>query len=261
MGTDVKKTNGNLPVDLLNEIEANEGLGCEFTSDEMQMPYIRIAQSSNDEVKKSHAKFIEGLGQGDIFNNLTKEYWSDSLEVIPCHVKTTYTEWIKRTEGGGFIGEIDPKDPVLQQTEREGATETLPNGHQVVKADNYVVLVKSSDGSWTPAILDMKATQLKISRRWKTQLNLQTVKNPKTGKIIKCPIFTNIWTIKTVEETNADQYSYFNYSVMFKKIVEDKDLFNQAMSLFSASKAGEIKVQAPEQKSDEPQGEETKIPF
>ena len=261
MGTDVKKTNGNLPVDLLNEIEANEGLGSTFTSDEMQMPFIRIAQAMSPEIKKSDAKFIEGCGQGDIFNNLTREYWSDGLEVIPCHVKTTYTEWVSRDEGGGFIGEVDPKNPILQQTKMEGATEILPNGHHLVKADNYVVLVKSSDGSWTPAMLDMKSTQLKISRRWKTQINLQTVKHPKTNKIIKSPIFMNIWTIKTIEETNKQSQSYFNYSVAFGKMVDNTDLFNQAKALFSASNAGEIKAQAPEQKSDEPQGEETKIPF
>ena len=54
MGTDVKKTNGNLPVDLLNEIEANEGLGSTFTSEEMQMPltyYIDPAIDRDEELK------------------------------------------------------------------------------------------------------------------------------------------------------------------------------------------------------------------
>ena len=59
--------------------------GANFESDEMQMPFIRIAQAMSPEIKKSDAKFIEGCGQGDIFNNLTQEY--EGVQIIPCYVK------------------------------------------------------------------------------------------------------------------------------------------------------------------------------
>jgi hypothetical protein len=166
----------SVSTDLVDDIFDMAGAGAEFSSDEMQMPFIRIAQAMSPEIKKTDAKFIEGCGQGDIFNNLTQEYWDKGVEIIPCYVQTKYTEWVPIDDGGGFVGEIDPKDPVLTQTTREGATETLPNGNEVVKADNYVVLVKSNDDTWSPAVLDMKSTALKVSRRWKTQINLQTIR-------------------------------------------------------------------------------------
>ena len=145
------------------------------------------------EIKKSDAKFIEGCGQGDIFNNLTQEYWDEGVQIIPCYVQTKYLGVVSLDDGGGFVGEISPTDPVLQQTKREGASETLPNGNEVVKADHYVVLAKSSDGNWSPAVLDMKSTALKVSRRWKTQINLQTITHPKTKKLFPLPLFLQIF--------------------------------------------------------------------
>ena len=150
---------------------------------------------------------------------------------------------------------------MLQQTTREGSLETLPNGNEVVKADNYVVLVKSGDGSWTPAILDMKSTALKVSRRWKTQINLQTITHPKTKKIAKCPIFGNIWKLKTVEETNKQNQTYFNYSVTKVGLIEDADLFTQAKTLHVSSSKGEVKTDAPEQSRVDLSTDTDEVPF
>ena len=246
---------------LVDDIFDMAGAGAEFSSDEMQMPFIRIAQAMSPEIKKSDAKFIEGCGQGDIFNNLTHEYWGEGVEVIPCYVQTKYTEWVPIDDGGGFIGEIDPKDPVLQKTKREGSTETLPNGNEVVKADNYVVLVKSTDGSWSPAVLDMKSTALKISRRWKTQINLQTITHPKTKAIAKCPIFGNIWKLKTVEETNKQSQTYFNYSVTKVGLIQDTTLFAQAKALHVSSAKGEVKIAEDQTQTKASAEDQDEIPF
>jgi hypothetical protein len=257
-----QKSSTDLSAEMLDDIFEHEGLGADFTSEEMQMPFIRIAQAMSPEVKKSDAKFIDGCGQGDVFNNLTKEFWSEGVEVIPCHVKTMYTEWVSRDEGGGFVREIDPTDPILQQTRMEGSIETLPDStNNLVKADNYVVLVKSSDGSWNPAVLDMKSTQLKISRRWKTQLNLQTIKHPKTNKTIKSPIFCNRWLVKTIEEKNKQGQSYFNYSISNVGLITDRETYEKAKSLYTASSKGEIKTQSPEQGAEQTENKEQKIPF
>ena len=63
------------------------GAGAEFSSDEMQMPFIRIAQAMSPEIKKSDAKYIKDCGQGDIFNNLTKEFWDNFKFILQNAVK------------------------------------------------------------------------------------------------------------------------------------------------------------------------------
>jgi hypothetical protein len=125
-----------LTTDLIDDIFNMAGAGADFNSDEMQMPFIRIAQAMSPEIKKSDAKYIKDCGQGDIFNNLTHEFWGDGVELIPCYVQTKWTEWISIDEGGGFVGEISPTDPILTKTTREGAKETLPNGWDLVTCNS-----------------------------------------------------------------------------------------------------------------------------
>ena len=266
MGNDITKGGGGTAIaELADDLFAMAGQGAEFDSDEMQMPFIRIAQAMSPEIKKSDAKYIKDCGQGDIFNNLTKEFWDKGVEIIPCYVQTKYTEWVPIDEGGGFVREIPATDPVLAQTTREGATETLPNKNEVVKSDNYVVLVKSDDGNWSPAILDMKSTALKISRRWKTQINLQTITHPKSKKIAKAPIFANIWKMNTVEETNKNNQTYFNYSVSKVGFVSDVQTFAAAKALHVSSAKGAIETTAPEQSESQvetsPEKDGDEIPF
>ena len=107
MATAVAQVKGvSVSTEMADDIFDMAGAGADFSSEEMQMPFVRIAQAMSPEIKKSDAKFIEGCGQGDIFNNLTQEYWGDGVELIPCYVQTKYTEWVSLDDGGGFVGEI-----------------------------------------------------------------------------------------------------------------------------------------------------------
>ena len=56
-------------------------------------------------------------------------------------------------------------------------------------------------------VLDMKKTQLKVSRRWNTMKN--GIRLP-SGKPM--PLYGTAWSIKTIAESN-DQGSWYNYKV------------------------------------------------
>ena len=42
----------------------------------MAIPFLKIASSQTPEVKKSNAKYVEGLEQGNIFNSVNKDFYS-----------------------------------------------------------------------------------------------------------------------------------------------------------------------------------------
>ena len=53
----------------------------------------------------------------------------------------------------------------------------------MVKSDQHFCLVINDDGSTQPAIIDMKSTQLKVSKRWKSMISMERpvpskVRNP-----------------------------------------------------------------------------------
>ena len=152
--------------DVMDDIFETAGDGAAFDSSEMQIPFVRILQAMSPQLSKKKPEYIEGASQGDLFNTVTNQYWDgeEGITVIPCYQTTKYLEFIPREQGGGFQGEIPANDPVLTKTTREGAREILPNGHELVKSDQHYCLVVDGDGSFQPAVVDMKSSQLKVSR-------------------------------------------------------------------------------------------------
>ena len=243
-----KKQNTEVSTSLDDAFFEMAGAGSSFAPEEMTMPFIRIAQQMSPQLNKNKPEYIKGLGAGDIYNNLTGEFWdgSEGLEVVACAELTKYTEWVPMERGGGFVGELHPNDPAIRNARREGNKEVLPSGNELIKADHFYVLYKSASGTWNPAVLDMKITALKVSRRWKSQINLQEMVHPRTGEVQRAPIFYNIWKITTVEETNRSDQSYSNYAVSLLGRVSDTMLFQKAVGLYLSVQKGEIKATAPE---------------
>lgn len=242
-----KKKNAELSTDLMDDILEFAGEGAAFGADEMQIPFIRALQALSPQLNKKKPEYIDGAEQGDLFNTVTGQVWKgeEGVTIIPCYQVTKYLEFTPRDMGGGFRGEISPTNPVLQQTTRQGSKELLPTGNELVKSDQHYCLVLDGEGSFQPAVIDMKSTQLKVSRRWKTQIAMQKIKHPKTGQMITPPLFATEWKITTVEESN-DQGSWFNPSVEKVGLVGERDLMLEAKAFRDSVAAGDAKAVAEE---------------
>lgn len=231
--------------DVMDDIFEHAGEGTTFDADEMQIPFVRVAQSLSPQLNRKKPEYIEGLVVGDAYNTLTSERWEGEkgLVVIPCYQTTKYLEFVPRENGGGFRGEIDPNDPILQRTNRNGGKELLPNGNELVKSDQHFCLIVGEDGMTQPVVVDMKSTQLKVSRRWKTQINMQKIKHPESGKIITPPVFATLWRLTTTEESN-DKGDFYNWNVEKVGLVESRDLRLEALAFREGIMRGEVKAQA-----------------
>ena len=241
-----KKKSAELSTDVLDDILEYAGEGTAYDSSELQIPFVRILQAMSPQLKKREAEYIEGSEQGDMFNTVTKQLWTgeEGMTLVPCFQTTKYLEFTPRDQGGGFRGEIAATDPILQRTERQGAKEILPTGNELVKSDQHYCLILDNDGGFQPVVVDMKSSQLKVSRRWKTQINIFKVKHPKTGQIISPPLFATQWKFTTVEESN-DQGSWFNYQFENAGLLENRDILLEAKAFRDSVAAGEVKA-APE---------------
>ena len=187
MSKAVTKKEDNLPSAIEDEIFETAGDGIDYDTSELQIPFLRLVQAMSPQLKKTDPKFISVCSQGDMFNTVTGQFWDgeEGVTVIPCFQETKYLEFIPRDQGGGFVGEIAPDNPAIKQAKREGNKEILSNGNELVKSDQQYCIVLDGDIPQL-AIMDMKVSQLKVSRRWKTQIAMQKVKD-KTNSI-KSPI-------------------------------------------------------------------------
>ncbi len=261
------KKNAELSVDIMDDIFDTAGDGAAFSADEMQIPFVRILQALSPQLNKKKPEYIEGASSGDMFNTVTGEIWDgeEGAVVIPCYQVTKYLEFTPREEGGGYRGEIAPNDPILQKTSRMGSKEVLPHGNELVKSDQHYCLIVSSDGVLQPAVIDMKSSQLKVSRRWKTQIAMQKIKHPKTGQQVTPALYATMWRLSTTEESN-DQGSWGNYLVAKEGLVPDRDTFMEAKSFRESIMAGEVKAakdpehEAPETPASSVQDDDS-IPF
>lgn len=236
-----KKSNTNVS-NILDDILETAGEGVDYETSELQIPFIRVIQALSPQIKKSDAAFIKGAEQGDLFNTVTGEVWKgeEGINVIPCYQETKHLEFTPRDQGGGFVGEVPLSDPNILKTTRQGAKETLPSGNELVKSDQHYCMVLNKDGSAQPAIVDMKSTQLKISRRWKTQIAMQKI--PDKNGVMRTPaLFATIWNLKTVEESN-DMGTWYNYTVEKVDLVKDKNLFIDAKNFRSSVESGAAKA-------------------
>lgn len=237
--------NTEVSTDLMDDIFDNAGDGTSYDSSEMQIPFVRLLQALSPQLKKKDPQFIEGAASGDIFNNVTGQFWTgeEGITVIPCYQTTKYLEFTPREQGGGFRGEIESNNPVLQNTTRNGGKELLPNGNEVVKSDQHFCLIVEEDGMTQPVVIDMKSTQLKVSRRWKTQIAMKKIKNPKTGQLITPPLYASMWKLRAVEESN-DKGDFSNWVVEGIGLVSDVNVFQEAKSFRESVLAGAVKAQA-----------------
>jgi len=241
------KKETSISTEVMDDILEFAGEGAAFDSSEMQIPFVRLLQPMSPQLNKKKPEYIEGARSSDIFNNVTSQYWDGDagIMVIPCYQTTKYLEFVPLEMGGGFRGEIPATSNLLLQTSRSGAREILPNGNELVKSDQHFCLIVEEDGSFQPAVIDMKSTMLKVSRRWKTQIAMQKVKHPKTGAMVTPPVFATMWRLYAAEETN-EKGSWSTWGVERIGLVENRDLLLEAKAFRDSIAAGEVKA-APEE--------------
>lgn len=240
----MSKTN-NKAVNLYEGALAGGGLE-EVTSEDVQIPFLRVLQALSPQIKKSDPAYIKGAEQGGIFNTVTKKFWSgdDGVLVIPTYFQKKLLEFVPRSEGGGFVGEINPKN--LPKIVKENGMEMLENGNELVRTAQHYVKIVHDDGTLENAIVDMKKTQLKKSREWVSIMGM--FKYPKeagqnlVGKTMDS--WYNMFRLTTVEESN-DKGSWYTWKIVHEKQVDKIEYVNESKSLHTSLSSGELTALPP----------------
>ena len=239
-----KKNDGGLPAELMEAFEADSGSGFEgVTTDDLQIPFIRLIQALSPQVDKNDSNFIAGSGAGDIFNTVTKQHWdgNEGLIVLPSYFQMKLLEFIPRTQGGGFVGELSPTSDDVKNAHRDedSGMELLPSGNELVRTAQYYVKVVHEDGNLESAILDMKKSQLKKSRAWLTLMQMQK----HNGKAL--PMFANTYRLTSVSEKN-DKGNWYNWSIAKEGSVPSIEAYNEAKEMHQSVKDGELSIAPPQ---------------
>ena len=124
----------------------------------------------------------------------------------------------------------------------------LSNGNYVEKTASHFVII-TGDSPQT-ALISMKSTQLKISRKWNSMMSGIKL-NGKNGMFTPAS-FSHIYKLKTTKMSN-DKGTWFGWEVSKVGPVTEKGLYDQAKGFSDSISKGSVKAKHGEEKpKDQP---------
>ena len=232
-----EKKEGALAVNLF-EADANQGAQ-NIAQEDLALPFLKILGQLSPEVNKRDGKYVEGAEPGKIINTVTNELF-DKISVVPCHYKRQYIEWQDRgTTGSGAPVAIHSADSdiVSQTTRGKDYKDRLPNGNYLDNTASHFVLTLGNNPS--TALISMKSTQLKVSRKWNSLM--MGIKLQGKNGLFTPPTYSHIYNLSTVQMSN-DKGTWFGWEVEKMGPVEDKSVYEMAKAFAQSVGKDEVQV-------------------
>ena len=235
-----------------NLFEADAGQGLNMTQEDLALPFLKVLGQLSPECNKRDAKHVEGAEPGMIINTVTSEIYhgGKGIDVVPVHYKRQHIEWQDRGESQGAPVKIyDAGDDLPSTTRDKFNKDRLSNGNYLENtASHFVVILGNSP---TTALISMKATQLKVSRKWNSMMMVLKMQG-KNGMFTP-PTYSHIYKLKTAQQSN-DKGTWFGWDVARVGPISDPGIYKIAKDFGANVSKGDVKVKHGEQesKSDSP---------
>ena len=240
-----EKKSAGLPSNVFED-DAAKGLGA-IGQEDLALPFLKILGQLSPEVNKRDGKYVEGAEPGMIFNSVSGELYDGvkGINVIPCFYKLEYIEWKDRGERlGAPVAIYDSSSDIMSKTKPDANyKDRLPNGNYIEKTASHFVIV--SGDSPSTALISMKSTQLKISRKWNSMMS--GIKMKGANGMFTPASFSHIYKLKTTQMSN-DKGTWFGWEVSKIGPVTDKGLYDQAKSFSENISKGSVKAKHGEEK-------------
>ena len=214
-----EKKSAGLPANMFED-DAAKGLGT-IGQEDLALPFLKILGQLSPEVNKRDGKYVEGAEPGMIYNSVSGELYDGvkGIDVIPCFYKLEYIEWKDRGEGlGAPVAIYDSSSDIMSKTTPDANyKDRLPNGNYIEKTASHFVIVAGDSPS--TALISMKSTQLKISRKWNSMMS--GIKMKGANGMFTPASFSHIYKLKTTQMSN-DKGTWFGWEVSKVGPVTDK---------------------------------------
>ena len=229
------------------EADAQSGFD-QIGQDDLALPFVKILTNMSPEIGE-----VDGASPGMLYNSVTGELHDGEkgIVVIPCAYVRQYIEWAPRGSGSGAPINIHPAtSDVFSRTHKEPGDnkDYLDNGNYIENTANHYVMVVDDNGHPSPALIVMKSTQLKKSRKWNSMM--VSVKLEGANGLFTPPMFSQQYRLTVMSESN-DRGKWHGWEIERIGSVEDAGVYQSAKAFAESIQAGQVQV-APE--GDKPAG-------
>ena len=229
------------------EEDAGIGLG-QLGQEDVALPFLKVL-SRQDPILDD----LDNAKAGDIYNTVTGQVWKgkEGISVVPCVYQRRYIEWAPRGTGPGAPINIFTPDDARPKTERssEDNREYVVDGQgsYLEETHQHFIVIVGDDGSMETALIAMKSTQLKKSRKWNSMVQSRTMQG-KNGMFTP-PRFSHVYALKTVSEENS-KGSWHGWEISLNGPVEDANIYQSAKAFATSILAGEVNVKHQDESAD-----------
>ena len=240
---------------MLSSLEEFAGAGAEnITSKDVSLPFLKILTNNSPQVTQGDSKFVSEARPGMVINSVLNKLYNgqDGFSVVPCFFKFEYVEWADRGTQNSVapVNSYPADSDIMSKTTRgDDRKDRLPNGNYIEPTHyHYVMMVDENDQPSETAVIVMKATQAKKSKKWNSMMLSQRRKG-KSG-FFQPPTWSQIYKLRTVLEKNS-LGSWFGWEIEHEKDIPNKTLMDAAMAFYDTCKKGNAKVNLSEDQKQE----------
>jgi hypothetical protein len=249
----VEKQTASTP--MLSSLEEFAGAGAEnITSKDVSLPFLKILTNNSPQVTQGDSKYVSEARPGMVINSVLNKLYNgqDGFSVVPCFFKFEYVEWADRGTQNSVapVNSYPADSDIMSKTTRgDDRKDRLPNGNYIEPTHyHYVMMVDENDQPSETAVIVMKATQAKKSKKWNSMMLSQRRKG-KNG-FFQPPTWSQIYKLRTVLEKNS-LGSWFGWEIEHEKDIPNKTLMDAAMAFYDTCKKGNAKVNLSEDQKQE----------
>ena len=172
--------------------------------------------------------------------------------VLDDEYQRRFIQWAPRGSGSGAPMAIYEPGQERPKTERssEDNKEYVVDGEgdYIEETHQHFVILINDDGSHETALIAMKSTQLKKSRKWNSMMASRSM-NGKNGPFTP-PRFSHIYHLKTIPEENS-KGSWHGWEMSCEGVIEDGALYTRAKGFAESITAGDVVVKHTEDEDSE----------
>tara|TARA_R100000426_G_scaffold10141_1_gene10905 strand:- start:1174 stop:2007 length:834 start_codon:yes stop_codon:yes gene_type:complete len=234
-----QKDENNLTVMTMFEQDASVGL-TNIDTEDLALPFLKIV-SGLDPILDER----EDVRKGDILNSVTGDIikGKDGIVVVPCAYQRKFIQWAPRGQGTGApVNVFDPNDKMPETKRDENDNReylTDGSGEYIELTAHWYVKVVNKDGTFTDALIAMKMSQLKKSKKWMSMIMSRQM-NGSNGPFVP-PMFSHMYRLKTVGEENS-KGSWHGWEMSVEGPIQDATLYASAKMFNKSIEKGEVTV-------------------
>lgn len=228
-------------VALASMFEEDAHIGTENMSQEdLALPFLKVLSQLSPELES-----IEGAKAGMILNTVSSKIYDGTkgLLVLPCHYDRRFIEWQPRGQGTGAPVMVYPStSDIMSKTFRKAgdSKDYLESGNYIENTAQHYVLVIDENNSTQPALIVMKSTQLKKSRKWNSMV-MSTKSVRKDGTYFTPASFSHVYRLFTAKESN-DKGTWYGWEVEKVGPCDNAAAYQEAKAFAQSVAKGDVQV-------------------